>query len=88
MNIRITGHRLPGIKFSISQGALVNREPVYFGIQKKEEVIDLVPGNARKAVFNFPVDVVTGSRGGLDFRGPHVQGKKGKRFVYLSWGAG
>ncbi len=32
------------------------------------------------------MDVVTGSRGGLDFRGPYVQGKKGKKFVYLSWG--
>jgi hypothetical protein len=86
VNIRITGRKLPGIKFCISQGALVDREPVYLGIQKKEEVIDLVPGNVRKAVFNFPVDVITGSRGGVDFRGPYVHGKKGKRFVYLSWG--
>ena len=60
----------------------MDREPVYLGIQRKNEVIDLVPGDATKAVFNFTVDVTPG----LDFSGPFVHGSKGKKFLYLSWG--
>ena len=56
------------------------------GIQKKREVIDLVPGNASRAVFEFFVDMIPDPEGEPDFRGPYVQGSKGKRFFYLSWG--
>ena len=30
--------------------------------------------------------VVTTDDGGLDFRGPAVHGKRGERFLYLTWG--
>jgi hypothetical protein len=85
LNFRIIGRNLPGLKFGRSAGALVDGEPVYLGIQRKAEVIDLVPGDAPLAVFNFPVDVLSSSEG-LDFRGPFVHGDRGKRFLYLSWG--
>lgn len=86
LDFQILGRNLPGISFTESQGALVHREPVYLGIQRKNEVIDLVPGNARRAVFSFQVDVISNSTARLDFRGPFVHGKKGDRFLYLSWG--
>jgi len=84
LSIRIIGHKLPGLKFGRTQGATIERKPVYLGMQRKDQVIDLVPGNVPKAVFNFTVDVI--SNDGLDFRGPFVHGVKGKRFLYLSWG--
>jgi len=86
VNFRIVGRNLPGLKFGVSTGALVDREPVYLGIQRDARVVDLVPGDAPEAVFNFPVDVVSDSKGDLDFRGPFVHGDRGKRFLYLSWG--
>jgi hypothetical protein len=86
LKFRIVGHRLPGLKFGMSAGAMIDREPVYLGIQRNSEVIDLVRGDAPRAVFEFAVDVVSGSDDGLDFRGPFVHGDKGKRFLYLSWG--
>jgi hypothetical protein len=86
LNFRIIGRNLPGLKFTVRQGASTHREPVYVGIQRKTEVIDLVPGNAPRAEFNFSVDVSSGSGVDLDFRGPFVHGERGKRFLYLSWG--
>jgi hypothetical protein len=83
---RIFGRKFPGISFSLSQGALVHREPVYLGIQRGKEVVDLVRGDASRAVFNFSVDIVSQPKGELDFRGPVVHGKKGKKHLYLSWG--
>jgi hypothetical protein len=34
--------------------------------------------------WSFPVTVVSDGDD-IDFRGPHVQGKRGDRFFYLSW---
>ena len=36
-------------------------------------------------MWEVEVDVV-GSGGRLDFRGPAVHGKRGDRFIYLTWG--
>jgi Family of unknown function (DUF5990) len=86
VNIRIVGHKLPGLEFNKDQGAQVDRKPVYLGIQKKDQVVDLVPGNAPNAEFNFSIDTISKPSEGLDLRGPFVHGKKGDRFLYLSWG--
>src|SRR3954447_8696863 len=74
MRIRIVGTDLPG------------PAAVHVGIQRQKEVVDLVPADAREAVFEFDVDVRRGRDGGPDFFGPYVHGGPGKRFVYLSWG--
>ena len=58
-----------------------DRENIHVGIQQKAEVVDVVSGDAFEAVWDFTVDLRD-----TDFRGPHVQGRKGERFVYLSWG--
>jgi hypothetical protein len=45
-----------------------------------------VPGDAPSARWELEITVRTGPDGELDFRGPFVHGKRGERFLYLSWG--
>ena len=86
VKFRVVGDAMPGLKWGVSDGALVDRGPVYVGVQRKKEVVGLIRGDAERAVFDFPVDVLSAPGGGLDYSGPFVHGKKGERFIYLSWG--
>jgi hypothetical protein len=86
VKFRVVGDRLPGLKWGRSRGALVDREPVYVGVQRKHQVVGLTPGDAKRAVFRFPIEVRSTSDGEFDYSGPFVHGKKGGRFIYLSWG--
>ena len=74
MRLVIRGHQLPGL----SCGAYTN---VHVGLQVRSEPVELVPGDAATAA--WVVDIRATDR---DFRGPAVHGKKGERFVYLTWG--
>jgi hypothetical protein len=74
MRVRIEGSDLPGATFGL------------VGIQRGREVVDLVPADAPTATWHFEVDVRRTPDGEVDLRGPYVQGRKGDRFVYLSWG--
>jgi hypothetical protein len=56
------------------------------GVQRGSEVLGLVNGDAADAIFDIEVDVVADGDGRPDFRGPFVHGRRGERFVYLSWG--
>lgn len=57
---------------------------VLFGLQSGREVVDPVPA-VKTTVFNTVIQIVdTASR--VDFKGGHVHGKRGDRFLYLSWG--
>jgi hypothetical protein len=79
--VRILGQNPPGLRFC-------EHEAVHVGVQRetRENVIDPVPGDASEAVFAFTINVVHSDDGQIDFRGPVVQGKRGARFIYLSWG--
>ena len=77
--LRIIGRRLPGITWS-------GRERIFLGVQRGNDVIGLVPGDATDAVFNVDLEVVEDAEGAPDFRGPYVNGRRGERFIYLSWG--
>ena len=79
VRLRIVGSNLPGRQFACY-------DAVHVGIQRRAEVIDVVPGDAAEAAFDLTVDVLADDGGRLDFRGPHVHGKRGERFLYLSWG--
>ncbi|HLZ72673.1 MAG TPA: DUF5990 family protein [Dehalococcoidia bacterium] len=79
LRLRIVGHSLPGLQWC-------DQAPVYVGVQRGSVVVDLVPGDAGEAVFDLSVDVVARDDGERDFRGPYAQGKRGDRFLYLSWG--
>lgn len=79
IDVRILGQNLPGQRFCDYQA-------VHVGMQRGNEVIDLVPGDAREAVFSFTMRALHSDDGQIDFRGPFVHGKRGDRFLYLSWG--
>ena len=74
MKVRIEGTDLPGATYG------------YVGIQRGREVIELQPADSATVTWTFEVDVRRTPDGGVDLRGPYVQGRKGDRFVYLSWG--
>ena len=77
----VLGQNLPGLRFC-------EHEAVHVGVQRdtREQVIDPVPGDAPEAVFTFTINVVRSDDGQIDFHGRVVQGKRGARFIYLSWG--
>ena len=77
--VRIVGRDLPGL----TCGEHTN---VHLGVQRRQEIIDIVRGDADSAVFEMPIDVVRKPEGDVDYRGPFVHGKRGARFFYLSWG--
>jgi len=57
---------------------------VRFGLQAGRDVHEHVPATGT-AEFHTQVEIVD-VEAGRDFRGPHVHGRKGDRFLYLSWG--
>jgi hypothetical protein len=75
MDVRIVGVNLPGRDW----GAYEN---IHVGVQRKAEVVDIFPADVAEAVWEFEMAHDNG-----DFRGPYVQGRKGDRFFYLSWGS-
>ena len=74
MRLLIRGHRLP----RLTCGSYTN---IHVGLQVRRDPVGLVPADAVAAEW---VTEISASDG--DFRGPAVQGKKGERFVYLTWG--
>ena len=78
VDVRIVGTNLPGRTFG-------DYDNVHVGVQRRAEVVDIVPGDADAATWDLAVDVADRD-GAIDFRGPHVQGRPGDRFLYLSWG--
>jgi Family of unknown function (DUF5990) len=82
VRVEITGTRLPGRTFCRPDGSLM--ENVHVAVQVRKDPEQLVPGDAEGAEWLVEVEVVRGD--GLDFRGPAVQGRRGERFVYLTWG--
>jgi hypothetical protein len=61
---------------------------VHVGVQRKQDVIEHVRGDAPSATWTLEVTTKVGPDGERDFGGPFVHGKRGERFVYLSWGEG
>lgn len=80
-HVRIVGTDLPGIACGPAPTAAGHYANIHVGVQRKNEVVDLVPGDADRAVWAFDVDVRNGR-----FAGPYVHGRGDERFVYLSWG--
>jgi hypothetical protein len=78
MRIRIIGEGMPG-------STCGPHSHVHVGIQRGKEPDQLAPGDAERVVFEFDVTPVRTPEG-WDFRGPYVQGRRGERFFYLTWG--
>jgi len=85
VDVRVVGVELPGRTCADPRPGGLAYENVHVGVQRRQDVVDLVPGDAPDAEWNLTVDTVT-KDGTLDLRGPFVQGKRGDRFLYLSWG--
>jgi hypothetical protein len=56
---------------------------VHVGIQRHRDVVDLAPGDAEVASWTVECAL---SPSGDDLQGPHIQGKRSERFIYLAWG--
>lgn len=74
MRLVIRGHRLPGLIC----GPHTN---IHVGLQVRKDPADLVPADAATALWTTDLQTDGG-----DFRGPAVHGRRGERFVYLTWG--
>ena len=57
---------------------------VQVGIQVRREPAEVVPADVEEATWEVEVSESYGSDA-RDFHGPAVQGKRGERFVYLTW---
>lgn len=84
MRVRIEGYDLPGRMFCGPSGEPYN--DVRVGVQIRKDPEELVPANAQAARWELDLTVVEGPDDGIDFKGPAVHGKRGDRFLYLTWG--
>lgn len=75
MLIVIEGRDLPGRAFA-------QHANVHVALQVGRDPSGPVPGDAADASWSTEVRHVDG-----DFRGPAVNGKRGERFLYLTWGS-
>ena len=74
----IRGRQLPGRQCG-------GHRDVHVGLQVGSRAEGLVPADVPSAEWRTEVHV-SASDDGPDFRGPAVQGRRGERFVYLTWG--
>jgi len=77
MKVRIEGHTLPGRNPG-------GHRDVQVGIQVRRDPAELVPGDVERA--SWEIEVAESYAAEIrDFHGPAVHGKRGERFIYLTW---
>lgn len=84
LTIKVICKDLPGTRFDDEAKGLHYRN-VHLGIQRGEEVIEIVPGDSKTAEF-APVFKVVQIGDLTNFTGPFAKGTKDQRFFYLNWG--
>ncbi|MEX5636973.1 DUF5990 family protein [Parafrankia sp. FMc2] len=84
IRIRIEATDLPGRDLLHHRGIQVGVQGRR-GRDGREDLLDLHPGDAPAAVWTLQATALP-TQAGLDITGPHIQGRPGGRFVYLSWG--
>ena len=85
MVIEVDGSNLPGR--SCNPGPDTGRfENIHVGIGRRDHSVELFPGDAPSASWQFQVEAKRAANGSIDFRGPLVSGRRGDRFLYLNWG--
>jgi len=85
VKIKVICEDLPGTEFDDERAGLHYRN-VHLGIQRGEAVIETVPGDSKKAVFEPVFRVAPLDDGKTNFLGSFAKGTKDQRFFYLSWG--
>ena len=83
MRLEVTGVHLPGREFCRPDGSVMDN--VHVGVQLQRDPAHLIGADANEATWVLDVDVLRTDHG-FDFRGIAVQGKRGERFIYLTWG--
>lgn len=83
--VTIEGFDMPG-RSCEPTGAGDRYENVHVGVQRGKDVVDLVPGDAEGPRWSFDVASRLCDDGTIDVGGPFVHGRRGDRFLYLSWG--
>lgn len=84
MRIRVVGTDLPGRKCPGGHN-FPGYSNVHVAVQSKKrppELLDLQAGDANEVTWTIDCQV-----NGSDVSGPHIQGRPGDRFIYLSWGS-
>jgi hypothetical protein len=62
---------------------------IHVGVQRRgkpAELLGLVPGDSPAVTWTLDATVTPAPDGGLDVKGPYIQGPPGGRFIYLNWG--
>lgn len=88
MLIHIEATGLPGRSCGPSPESPGGYTGIHVGVQRRgrpDELLDLHPGDASSASWTLEC-TATAVPAGFDLTGPHIQGRPGGRFVYLSWG--
>jgi hypothetical protein len=81
VRLRIEGHHLPGRRCG-------PYDEVHVALQVGRDPVDLVTGDAASAAWETDLTVVPSDGDEPpDVRGPAVQGRRGERFTYLTWGS-
>jgi Family of unknown function (DUF5990) len=83
VRIVIAGVNPPGRTFCRPDGSVMDN--VHVGVQAAREPSQLIRADTSEMRWEVDVTVVR-TNGALDFGGPPVQGKRGDRFIYLTWG--
>jgi len=89
MRIRIEGADLPGASCGPSPQRPQGHSNVHVGVQrrgKSAELLGVTPGDAPAVTWTLDASVAAAPDGGVDLKGPYIQGPPGDRFIYLSWG--
>jgi hypothetical protein len=87
LKIKVICEDLPGTEFSTTScGESLTYENIHLGIQRGNEVIEAVPANGQRVVFEPQFRVSPMPDGKTNFLGPFAKGTVAERFFYLSWG--
>ena len=89
MRIRIEGVDLPGSSCGPGPQRPEGHFNIHVGVQRRgkpAELLGLAPGNAPAVTWTLDATVTSAADGGLDVKGPYLQGPPGGRFIYLNWG--
>jgi hypothetical protein len=86
LKIKVICENLPGTQLlATSSGPSVIRENIHIGIQRGDEIVEAVPANRKRVIFEpgFRVSPMLGGK--TNFLGPYARGTPTQRFFYLVW---
>jgi Family of unknown function (DUF5990) len=89
MRIRIDGADLPGRSCGPGPQRPAGHFNVHVGVQRRgkpAELLGVVPGDSPSVTWTLDATVTAAPGGGVDLKGPYIQGPPGARFIYLNWG--